>query len=159
VSGFFRRRPGRDAKRPERTCPLLIDGCHRLYKAARLGREQLPSLVLTAAETLAIRHDAVLGPPRTPARGTKGEPAMITITIWHNVAHDAEGRHTAMLDGYQPGDPMVAVFTYQGNPAGRTAEQIADEAFDTFNDHPRDLNGADLACTYYGRTLLSFPGK
>jgi len=64
-----------------------------------------------------------------------------------------------MLDGYQPGDPMVAVFTYQGNPAGRTAEQIADEAFDTFNDHPRDLNGADLACTYYGRTLLSFPGK
>ena len=48
--------------------PLLIDGCHRLYKAARLGREHLPSLVLTAEETLAIRHDAILGPPRTPAR-------------------------------------------------------------------------------------------
>ena len=48
--------------------PLLIDGCHRLCKAARLGREHLPSLVLTAAETLAIRHDAILGPPRTPAR-------------------------------------------------------------------------------------------
>jgi uncharacterized ParB-like nuclease family protein len=48
--------------------PLLIDGCHRLYKAARLGREHLPSLVLTAAETLAIRHDAVLGPPRPPGR-------------------------------------------------------------------------------------------
>ena len=48
--------------------PLLIDGCHRLYKAARLGREHLPSLVLTTEETLAIRHDAILGPPRTLAR-------------------------------------------------------------------------------------------
>jgi hypothetical protein len=44
--------------------PLLIDGCHRLYKAARLGREHQPSLVLTAAETLAIRHDAIIGPAR-----------------------------------------------------------------------------------------------
>ena len=42
------------------------DGCHRLYKAARLGREHLPSFVLTAAETLAIRHDAVIGPARRP---------------------------------------------------------------------------------------------
>jgi hypothetical protein len=48
--------------------PLLIDGCHRLYKAARLGREQLPCFVLTVAETLAIRQDAVLGPPRVPGR-------------------------------------------------------------------------------------------
>jgi hypothetical protein len=44
--------------------PLLIDGCHRLYKAARLGREHLPSLVLTAGETRAIRHLAILGPSR-----------------------------------------------------------------------------------------------
>jgi len=49
--------------------PLLIDGCHRLYRAARLGREHLPSLMLTAAETLAIRHDAVLGP--RPAMGRR----------------------------------------------------------------------------------------
>jgi hypothetical protein len=54
--------------------PLLIDGCHRLYKAARLGREHLPSLVLTAAETLAIRHDAVLGPGRRWAAGTGTRP-------------------------------------------------------------------------------------
>jgi len=54
-------------------CPLLIDGGHRLYKAARLGREQLLSLVLTAAETLAIRRDAVLGPPRR-AGGAEGRP-------------------------------------------------------------------------------------
>jgi hypothetical protein len=66
-----------------------------------------------------------------------------------------------MLDGYQPGDPMVRVFAYQADPAGRSAEEIADEAFDTFNDHPRDPNGADLACAYYGRRLrsLSFPGN
>lgn len=86
--------------------------------------------MLTAAETLAIRHDAILGPPRPArqraARGAKGEPAMITVTIWHNVAHDAEGRHIAMLEGHQPGDPMVRVFTYQADPAGRRPEVIAD---------------------------------
>ena len=48
--------------------PLLIDGCHRLYKAARLGREHLPSLVLTAAETLSIRRPAILMPGHGPAR-------------------------------------------------------------------------------------------
>ena len=46
--------------------PLLIDGCHRLYKAAVTGRAEIPALVLTAAETLLIRSDAVLGPARPP---------------------------------------------------------------------------------------------
>ena len=57
------------------TTPLLIDGCHRLYKAAVTGRPQIPALVLTVAETLLIRSDAVLGPPR-PARppGTARHP-------------------------------------------------------------------------------------
>jgi hypothetical protein len=101
--------------------------------------------------------------PRLPApAGGADQPgaAGITVTIWHNVAFDDQGRHTAMLDGYQPGDPVVRVFAYQASP-GRSAEEIADEAFDTFNDHPRDPNGADLACAYYGRRLrsLSFPGK
>jgi hypothetical protein len=56
---------------------------------------------------------------------------------------------------------VVAVFTYEADPAGRTAEQIADETFDIFNEHPRDPDGADLACAYHGRRLrsLSFPGK
>ncbi|HEY2261237.1 MAG TPA: hypothetical protein VGI96_01280 [Streptosporangiaceae bacterium] len=45
---------------------LLIDGCHRLYKAAATGRVEIPALVLTADETRAIRHDATLGPPRRP---------------------------------------------------------------------------------------------
>ena len=57
------------------TTPLLIDGCHRLYKAAVTGRTEIPAYVLTAAETLLIRSDAVLGPPR-PARlpGTARNP-------------------------------------------------------------------------------------
>jgi hypothetical protein len=37
---------------------------------------------------------------------------MITVTIWHNAATDAQGWHTGMLDGYQPGHPMVRVFAY-----------------------------------------------
>ena len=48
--------------------PLLVDGCHRLYKAAVTGRAELPSFVLTAAETLSIRHEIILGPGRWAAR-------------------------------------------------------------------------------------------
>jgi hypothetical protein len=47
--------------------PLLIDGCHRLYKAVVTGRAEIPAFVLTAAETLLIRSDAVLGPSPRPA--------------------------------------------------------------------------------------------
>ena len=52
----------------EPTGPLLVDGCHRLYKAAVTGRAELPSFVLTAAETLSIRHEIILGPGRWAAR-------------------------------------------------------------------------------------------
>jgi hypothetical protein len=48
--------------------PLLIDGTHRLYKAAVTGRAELPSFVLTAAETLSIQHEIILGPGRWAAR-------------------------------------------------------------------------------------------
>jgi hypothetical protein len=56
--------------------PLLIDGCHRLYKAAVTGRPEMPAFVLTAAETLLIRSDAVLGPSPRPVRppGTAPHP-------------------------------------------------------------------------------------
>lgn len=54
---------------------------------------------------------------------------MITVTIWHNVAQDGQGHTTGMLDGYQPGDPVVRVFTYQTAPAGRAPQEIAEEAF------------------------------
>jgi hypothetical protein len=95
------------------------------------------------------------GLPAPPGGAAQPGPAGITVTIWHNVAFDDQGRHTAMLDGYQPGDPVVRVFAYQADPAGRSPEEVADEAFDTFNDHPRDSDGADLAFAYYGRRLRS----
>ena len=79
----------------------------------------------------------------------------ITVTIWHNVAVDGQGHHTGMLDGYQPGDPMVRVFTYQADPAGRLPEDIAEEAFAICNGHPHDTRGADLAEQYYQRRLRS----
>jgi hypothetical protein len=76
------------------------------------------------------------------------------------VARDGEGRPTGMLDGYQPGDPVVRVFTYQADPAGRDPEQI-EEAVAICNGHPSDAGGADLSRRYYERELrsLSFPGN
>lgn len=85
----------------------------------------------------------------------------ITVTIWHNIARDAHGHPAGMLEGYQPGDPVVRVFTYPADPAGRSPQQIAEEAFAICNDHPADEHGQDLARRYYQRQLrsLSFPGK
>ena len=50
---------------------------------------------------------AVPGLPAPPGGAAGPGPAKITVTIWHNVALDGQGRHLAMLDGYQPGDPVV----------------------------------------------------
>jgi hypothetical protein len=90
-----------------------------------------------------------------------GDPAMITLTIWHNAARNGEGRPTGMLDGYRPGDPVVRVLTYQADPAGRAPEEIAEEAFGICNGHPHDTHGEELARRYYERELrsLSFPGR
>ena len=96
----------------------------------------------------------VPGLPAPPCGAAQPVPAEVTVSIWHNVAFDDQGRHTAMLDGYQPGDPMVRVFAYQASP-GRSAEEIAEEAFAIFNDHPADAAWAELACAYYGRRLRS----
>jgi hypothetical protein len=124
-------------------CPLLVDGCHRLYKAARLGREKLPS---SRADRCRDPGDPPRrGPRPAPAGRRSGGPAMITVSVWHNVAHDAEGRHAAMLDGYQPGHPMVRVFAYQADPGGRSPEAVAEEAFAVFNGHPRDAGGEELS--------------
>ena len=97
---------------------------------------------------------AVPGLPAPPCGAVHPVPAEITVTIWHNVASDGQGRHTAMLDGYQRGDPVVRVFAYQASP-GRRAEETAEEAFAIFNDHPGDAAGAKLAGAYYGRSLRS----
>jgi hypothetical protein len=62
-----------------------------------------------------------------------------------------------MLEGYHPDDPAVRVFTYQADPAGRTPEQIAEEAFASCNGHPHDAHGEDLARRYYERELRRVP--
>jgi|SRR5580700_1045080 hypothetical protein len=59
---------GRESDNGQCLNPGHNDGCHRLYKAAQLGRVHLPSFVLIVAETLAIRHDAVLSPARALGR-------------------------------------------------------------------------------------------
>lgn len=79
----------------------------------------------------------------------------ITITIWHNVATDGHGRHTGMLDGYQPGNPMVRVFSYQADPVGRLPEDIAEETFAICNGHPRNDCPEALTRRYYHRELRS----
>ncbi|HUZ25361.1 MAG TPA: hypothetical protein VMV07_16520 [Streptosporangiaceae bacterium] len=79
----------------------------------------------------------------------------VTVSIWHNVAHDQAGRHTAPLDGFTPGDPMVRVFTYQATPRGRSPEAIAEDAFALANGHPRDDETARLSRLYYQRRLRS----
>jgi hypothetical protein len=82
--GDSRRRPGRQPAAPPPwsvSAPLLVDGCHRLYKAAVTGRVQMPAFVLAAAEILLIRSDA-LGPesarpppgPRSRLRPRPGRP-------------------------------------------------------------------------------------
>jgi hypothetical protein len=79
----------------------------------------------------------------------------ITVSIWHNVARDQAGRHTAPLDGFTPGDPMVRVFTYQTLPCGRPPEAIAEDAFALANGHPRDPGSAELSRRYYEQRLRS----
>jgi hypothetical protein len=79
----------------------------------------------------------------------------ITISIWHNVARDPAGRHTAPLDGFTPGDPMVRVFTYQAPADTRLPEAIAEDAFALANGHPRDPASAELSRRYYERRLRS----
>lgn len=80
--------------------------------------------------------------------------ATITVTIWHNVTRDPDGRPTGYF-GFRPGDQMVRVFTYQIPADGRPPEQAAEDAFAICNGHPRDAAAAELSRLYYRRELRS----
>jgi len=82
--------------------------------------------------------------------------ATITVSIWHNVTRDSEGRPTGYF-GFNPGDSMVRVFTYQAPADGRPAEAVAEEAFEAFNADPELLTGRqlELAIRYRNRALRS----
>jgi hypothetical protein len=84
---------------------------------------------------------------------------MLTVSIWHNVTRDAEGRRTG-FGGFAPGDQMVKVFTYDTPASGRSPADIAEDAFAAFNDAPLSDEAAALARQYRQRRLrsLSFPG-
>jgi hypothetical protein len=118
--------------------------------------------MLTATEIPAIRHDATPRTARTKPGGGPAErgPAVITVTIRHNVATDAQGQPAGMLNGYQAGDPVVRVFTYQAARLG-SPEAVAEEAFAICNGHPCDTDGEDPARRYYERVLrsLSLPSE
>ena len=95
----------------EPTQPLLIDGCHRLYKAAVTGRAEIPAFVLTAGETLLIRSDAVLGPPRpaqppgtAPPRTTAMEAIPDADRNHHENEHPAR-RRRAVARGNRAAGP------------------------------------------------------
>lgn len=80
---------------------------------------------------------------------------LITVTVFHNVARSQDGRPTALLDGFTPGDPVVRVFTCQIPAGGQSPEAIAEDAFAAFNGHPRDAGAAELSRRYYQRQLRS----
>ena len=61
--------------------------------------------------------------------------AMLTVSIWHNVTRDPEGRH-ACFGGFTPGVQMVQVFTYDTRATGRSPAGIAEDAFAAFHDAP-----------------------
>ncbi|HUZ52975.1 MAG TPA: hypothetical protein VMU94_10665 [Streptosporangiaceae bacterium] len=80
--------------------------------------------------------------------------AMLTVSIWHNVTRDPEGRH-AGFGGFTPGDQMVKVFTYDTPATGGSPADIAEDAFAAFNDVPLSDEAAGLARQYRARALRS----
>ena len=86
--------------------------------------------------------------------GTGPADATVTVSVWHNVTRDSAGRPTGYF-GFTPGDLMVKVFTYDAQVRGRHPEDIAEDAFAAFNDHPGTAEGQNLARQYRARRLRS----
>ena len=140
--------------------PLLTGECHRLYKAAVTGAG-LPAFVLTAAETLSIRHPVILGPGPAVAAGKgtgddHGHHLAQRRPRPRGPAHRDAGRLPARR-------PQVRVFTYQATAGCRSPQEIADDAYEAFNADPEMLAGGqrEIAARYRDRQLrsLSFPGN
>ena len=107
--------------------PLLTDGCHRLYKAAVTGRAP-------AGIRAHRRRDPVHpapGHPRTRPRRWACERRPGDDHRHDLAQHGSRRPRPAHRDaGRLPAwRPVVRVFAYQADPAGRTPEEIAEEAF------------------------------
>ena len=110
---------GRESNNGQCLNPGHNDGCHRLYKAARLGWEHLPSFVLTVAETLAIRSH----PPRCDHRPGPARRREARHDHAHRLAqrgHRRAGPARRDAGRLPAGNPMVRVFAYQAGPARRS---------------------------------------
>ena len=140
--------------------PLLTGECHRLYKAAVTGAG-LPAFVLTAAETLSIRHPVILGPGPAVAAGKgtgddHGHHLAQRRPRPRGPAHRDAGRLPARR-------PQVRVFTYQADgwlpvPAGDRRRRLRG-----VQRRPRDAAGAEreIAARYRDRqaALALLPRK
>ena len=97
------------------------------------------------------RTSTMPAPHHPPShRDGTAKTARLTVSIWHNVTRDPEGRHTG-FGGFTPGDQMVKVFTYDTPAGGRSPADIAEDAFAAFNDAPRSDEAAALARQYRQR--------
>ena len=56
----------------------------------------------------------------------------ITVTVWHNIATDHTGRPIGMIDGYQPGHPLVPV-AHWSVAAGTPRADVLAETFAVLN--------------------------
>jgi hypothetical protein len=81
------------------------------------------------------------------------------VTVYHNVARDPDNHHIN-FDGYQPGQPLVPVFTYDVELLDGGMPEllvIAETAFEAFNADPDLLpdHARELATRYRARSLRS----
>ena len=80
--------------------------------------------------------------------------AMLTVSIWHNVTRDPEGRH-AGFGGFTPGDQMVKVFTYDTPATGAALPASPRTRSPPSTTPPASDEAAALARQYRQRRLRS----
>jgi hypothetical protein len=79
----------------------------------------------------------------------------IQVSIFHNVTRDENDRPINFF-GYEPGMPLVQVFSYQALPDGRSPIDLAEHAFRIGNGHPgKSRADIELSRDYYRRQLRS----
>lgn len=74
---------------------------------------------------------------------------MRTITVFHNIATDEQGRMLGMLDGYVEGHPLVPVASYCDDEGGRR-HAACERAFHLLNvGHDPDFGTPDERAVTY----------
>jgi hypothetical protein len=72
------------------------------------------------------------------------------VIVWHNITTDYAGRHTAQMDGYQVGHPLVPVLRFLSPPSWDDSQtrRVLDWTYDQLNaDFPTmDFSREYRAC-------------